>query len=43
MKAHKHHNRILPPDDPTPKIPWVELLIIVLFVALAVALWRVAP
>lgn len=42
MKPHRS-SRILPPERPRDPFPLAELIVIVAFVALCVALWRVAP
>lgn len=42
MKPHRS-SRILPPEEPKTPFPLTELILVVFFVALMVALWRVAP
>lgn len=43
MPKDRHHSRVLPPEEPRQPFPITELILIAAFVALCVALWRVAP
>lgn len=43
MKPHRNPSRVLPPEEPKTPFPLTELILVALFVALMVALWRVAP